>query len=70
MKNGERPGSKIGHFTAADINDAITILAEIVRKINKSFSRTSFYTRNGKNYKEIKTVPRSANCNGYGWFWK
>jgi hypothetical protein len=22
------------HFTAADINDAITILAEIVRKIN------------------------------------
>ena len=32
MKNGERPGSKIGHFTAADINDAIDILANIVRK--------------------------------------
>jgi hypothetical protein len=38
MKNGERPGSKIGHFTAADINDAITILAEIVKnKLTQKF---------------------------------
>jgi hypothetical protein len=34
MKNGERPGSKIGTFTAEDINDAIDFLADIVRKNN------------------------------------
>lgn len=32
MKNGERPGSKIGTFTAEDINDAIDFLADVVRK--------------------------------------
>ncbi|HQY12207.1 MAG TPA: hypothetical protein PK133_08335 [Ferruginibacter sp.] len=32
MKNGERPGSKIGTFTSDDINDAIDFLAEVVRK--------------------------------------
>lgn len=60
MKNGERPGSKIGHFTAADINDAITILADIVRK-NKLTPKVLVILRftQGmvKNYKEIKTVP-------------
>lgn len=60
MKNGERPGSKIGHFTAADINDAITILAEIVRK-NKLTPKVlvvhRFTQGMVKNYKEIKTVP-------------
>jgi hypothetical protein len=34
MKNGERPGSKIGTFTAEDINAAIDFLAEVVRKNN------------------------------------
>ncbi len=34
MKNGERPGSKIGTFTANDINDAIDFLADVVRKNN------------------------------------
>lgn len=34
MKNGERPGSKIGTFTAEDINDAIDFLAAVVRKNN------------------------------------
>jgi hypothetical protein len=34
MKNGERPGSKIGTFNAGDINDAIDFLAEVVRKNN------------------------------------
>ena len=34
MKNGERPGSKIGTFTAEDINDAIDFLADVVRKNN------------------------------------
>ncbi|RDI56451.1 hypothetical protein [Flavobacterium glaciei] len=60
MKNGERPGSKIGHFTAADINDAITILADIVRK-NKLTPKVlvihRFTQGMVKNYKEIKTVP-------------
>ncbi len=34
MKKGERPGSKIGTFTAEDINDAIDYLAAIVKKNN------------------------------------
>ncbi|TRX01991.1 hypothetical protein [Flavobacterium gawalongense] len=60
MKNGERPGSKIGNFTAADINDAIDILANIVRK-NKLTPKVlvvhRFTQGMVKNYKEIKTVP-------------
>ena len=60
MKNGERPGSKIGHFTAADINDAIDILANIVRKNNltpKVLVIHRFTQGMVKNYKEIKKVP-------------
>ena len=34
MKHGERPGSKIGTFTADDINDAIDFLAAVVKKNN------------------------------------
>jgi hypothetical protein len=34
MKNGERPGSKIGTFNSDDINAAIDFLAEVVRKNN------------------------------------
>ncbi len=34
MKGGERPGAKIGMFNADDINDAIDVLADIVRKNN------------------------------------
>ena len=60
MKGGERPGSKIGHFTAADINDAIDILADIVRK-NKLTPKVlvihRFTQGMVKNYKEIKKVP-------------
>ena len=60
MKNGERPGSKIGYFTAADINDAIDILANIVRK-NKLPPKVlvvhRFTQGMVKNYKEIKKVP-------------
>ncbi|MBK6634849.1 MAG: hypothetical protein IPG38_11525 [Chitinophagaceae bacterium] len=33
MKNGERPGSKIGTFSSDDINDAIDILANWFIKI-------------------------------------
>jgi hypothetical protein len=31
-KNGHVPGTKIGSFTAGDINDAIDILAKVVRE--------------------------------------
>ena len=34
MKNGERPGSKIGTFNSDDINAAIDILADVVRTNN------------------------------------
>lgn len=34
MKNGERPGTKIGTFNSDDINDAIDLLADVVRKNN------------------------------------
>jgi hypothetical protein len=34
MKNGEVPGSKIGTFSAEDINAAIDFLAELVRRNN------------------------------------
>ncbi len=60
MKAGERPGTKIGHFTAADVNDAIDILADIVRK-NKLTPKVLVVHRftQGmiKNYKDIKIVP-------------
>lgn len=60
MKNGERPGSKIGSFNAEDINDAIDILANIVRK-NKLTPKVlvihRFTQGMVKNYKAIKTVP-------------
>jgi hypothetical protein len=32
QKNGHVPGTKIGSFTAGDINDAIDILAKVVRE--------------------------------------
>ena len=60
MKGGERPGTKIGHFTAADINDAIDILADIVRKNNltpKILVVHRFTQGMVKNYKDIKIVP-------------
>ncbi|MEC5164826.1 hypothetical protein RCH18_000548 [Flavobacterium sp. PL11] len=60
MKNGERPGSKIGYFTANDINDAIDILADEVRKNNlppKVLVVHRFTQGMIKNYKNIKIVP-------------
>ncbi|WP_035669047.1 hypothetical protein [Flavobacterium sp. 83] len=60
LKNGEIPGSKIGTFNANDINDAVTILANIVRK-NKLTPKIlvvhRFTQGMVKNYKDIKTVP-------------
>ncbi|MGO4820079.1 MULTISPECIES: hypothetical protein [unclassified Flavobacterium] len=60
LKNGEIPGSKIGSFTADDINDAIDILAEVVRE-NKLTPKVLIVHRFTQgmvtNYKKIKTVP-------------
>lgn len=60
MKNGEVPGSKIGTFTAADINDAIDYLAELVRKNNlppKVLVVHRFTQGMITNYENIKIVP-------------
>ncbi len=60
MKNGERPGSKIGTFTAVDINDAIDYLASLVRKHNlppKVLVVHRFTQGMVTNYKKIKKVP-------------
>lgn len=60
LKNGEIPGSKIGTFNADDINDAITILAEIVRKNNlapKVLIVHRFTQGMITDYKKIKLVP-------------
>ncbi len=60
MKNGERPGSKIGMFTAEDINDAIDFLANVVRK-NKLTPKVLVVHRFTQGmvtgYEKIKTVP-------------
>ena len=60
LKHGEIPGSKIGTFTADDINDAIDILANLVRK-NKLTPKILIVHRFTQgmvtNYKKIKTVP-------------
>jgi hypothetical protein len=60
LKNGEIPGTKIGTFTADDINDAVEILAKIVRENNlppKVLIVHRFTQRMVTNYKKIKTVP-------------
>ena len=60
LKNGEIPGSKIGSFTADDINDAIDFLAKVVRE-NKLPPKVLIVHRFTQgmvtNYKKIKTVP-------------
>ena len=60
MKNGERPGSKIGTFTAEDINAAIDFLAEVVRKNNlppKVLVVHRFTQGMVTGYDRIKKVP-------------
>lgn len=60
MKNGEVPGSKIGTFTAEDINDAIEFLAEVVRKNNlppKVLIVHRFTQGMVTGYERIKKVP-------------
>jgi hypothetical protein len=60
MKNAERPGTKIGSFNAADINDAIDFLAGIVKKNNlppKILILHRFTQGMITDYKKIKKVP-------------
>jgi hypothetical protein len=60
MKNGETPGSKIGTFTADDINAAIDFLAELVRKNNlppKVLIVHRFTQGMVTGYENIKKVP-------------
>lgn len=59
MKGGERPGSVIGHFTAADINSVIDVLANVVKENNlppKMLVIHRFTQNMIKNYKDIKLV--------------
>lgn len=72
MKNGEVPGTKIGTFTSDDINDAIDILTNLVRK-NKLPPKVlvvhRFTQRMVTGYKKIKTVPEVQvvmNMDGFG----
>jgi len=60
MKNGERPGSKIGTFNYNDINDAIEFLATVVRKNNlppKVLVIHRFTQGMVTGYDKIKIVP-------------
>lgn len=60
MKNGEVPGSKIGTFSATDINDAIDFLANVVRKNNlppKVLVVHRFTQGMVTEYEKIKKVP-------------
>jgi hypothetical protein len=60
LKNGEIPGTKIGTFNSDDINDAIVILANLVRKNNlppKVLVVHRFTQGMVTNYKNIKIVP-------------
>ncbi|MEO6221040.1 MAG: hypothetical protein ABIO81_11465 [Ginsengibacter sp.] len=60
LKNGEVPGSKIGSFNAGDVNDAINLLAEIVKKNNlppKILIIHRFTQGMVKGYQDIKKVP-------------
>lgn len=60
MKNGEIPGKKIGTFSADDINDAIDILARVVREKKlppKVLVIHRFTQGMVTDYKKIKTLP-------------
>jgi hypothetical protein len=72
LKNGETPGTKIGSFNAGDINDAIDILADIVKKNNlppKVLVVHRFTQGMITDYTRIKKVPEVQvvmNMDGWG----
>lgn len=60
MKGGERPGSAIGSYDAADINFVVDYLSSIVKKYNlppKVLVIHRFTQRMVTNYKAIKKTP-------------
>lgn len=72
MKNGEIPGTKIGTYSAEDINYVVNYLAKIVRKNNlppKIIVVHRFTQGMITNYKKIKIVPEVQiviNMDGFG----
>ncbi len=72
LKNGEIPGTKIGTYSAEDINGVIDYLAAIVRKNRlppKVLVVHRFTQRMVTNYKNIKKVPEIQivmNMDGFG----
>lgn len=60
MKGGEKPGTVIGSYNAADINAVIDILASVVKENNlppKILVVHRFTQNMIKNYKDIKLLP-------------
>lgn len=60
MKDGSRPGTRIGYFTAADINYASEYLADLVQEHNlppKVFVVHRFTQGMVRNYKDIQLRP-------------
>jgi hypothetical protein len=72
MKTGARPGSKIGTYDAADVNDAVQFLSRIVKENNvppKILVVHRFTQRMVTNYKNIKLDPRVSvvmDMDGWG----
>ena len=72
MKNGEVPGSKIGTFSADDINYAINYLAETVKKNNLPPKMlvvhrfTQGMVRNYENIKKLPEVQTIIDMDGWG----
>jgi hypothetical protein len=60
MKDGSKPGKRIGSFNAADINYATNYLSKLVQEHNlppKVFVVHRFTQAMVKNYKDIKRIP-------------
>ena len=72
MQNGNRPGTRIGGFQAADINEVIDILADLVKKNNippKILILHRFTQNMIRDYKSIKIVPEVqvvVDMDGFG----
>ena len=75
MKGGEKPGSKIGTMTAADVNYAIGLLSDIVKQNNlppKVLVVHRFTRRMVTDAKSIRLDPRVQvviNMDGWGQPW-
>lgn len=60
MKDGSKPGKRIGSFNASDINYVTNYLGELVREHNlppKVFIVHRFTQAMVKNYKDVKRIP-------------